>query len=79
MITAGRYRSWATTHDGTRRKHNEDAFVNRPDLGLWAVADGAGGHTAGDLASGMIAEALVAAALERQTNDNVTAVVVELG
>ncbi len=58
MITAGRYRSWATTHDGTRRKHNEDAFVNRPDLGLWAVADGAGGHTAGDLASGMIAEAL---------------------
>jgi protein phosphatase/serine/threonine-protein phosphatase Stp1 len=46
------------THPGAKRKHNEDAFVNRPDLGIWAVADGAGGHSAGEVASGMIAEAL---------------------
>ena len=32
--------------------------MDRPDLGLWAVADGAGGHAAGEVASGMIAEAL---------------------
>ena len=46
------------THPGARRTHNEDAFVDRPDLGIWAVADGAGGHAAGEVASGMIAEAL---------------------
>lgn len=51
-------RSWAATDAGPRRSHNEDAFVDRPDLGLWAVADGAGGHDAGEVASGMIAETL---------------------
>jgi serine/threonine-protein phosphatase Stp1 len=53
-----RFRSWHATHNGTRRKHNEDNWVDRPDLGIWAVADGAGGHQAGEVASGMIAEAL---------------------
>ncbi len=32
--------------------------MDRPDLGLWAVADGAGGHGAGDYASNAIREAL---------------------
>ena len=48
----------AATHVGAVRKHNEDAVVARADLGLWAVADGAGGHGAGDEASAAIAEAL---------------------
>ncbi len=56
--SAGRYRSWAASHCGTVRDHNEDAFVIRPDLGLWAVADGAGGHESGEVASSRIAEAL---------------------
>ena len=50
--------SWAASDTGPTRSHNEDAFVDRPDLGVWAVADGAGGHDAGEVASGMIAEAL---------------------
>lgn len=54
----GRFRSEASTHVGAVRNHNEDQFVNRPDLGLWAVADGAGGHDAGDVASARIAELL---------------------
>jgi serine/threonine-protein phosphatase Stp1 len=53
-----RLRSWSATHPGARRPHNEDALMDRPDLGLWAVADGAGGHEAGALASRMIVEAL---------------------
>src|SRR3954447_25606985 len=50
--------SWATTHPGAKRTVNQDSFVNRPDLGIWAVADGAGGHHGGEIASGMLRDAL---------------------
>ena len=49
------------THPGNRRKNNEDAVLACPELNLWAVADGMGGHAAGDLASQAITEALAAA------------------
>jgi protein phosphatase/serine/threonine-protein phosphatase Stp1 len=51
-------RDWALTHAGTVRPYNEDALVCCAEAGLWAVADGAGGHQAGDVASTMIATAL---------------------
>jgi protein phosphatase/serine/threonine-protein phosphatase Stp1 len=57
-MIAERLLSWHATHAGTKRKYNEDTWVDRPDLGIWAVADGAGGHQAGEYASGLIAEAL---------------------
>ncbi|SDD69526.1 PP2C family protein-serine/threonine phosphatase [Belnapia rosea] len=50
----------SATHPGAVRKRNEDSLVHRPDLGLWAVADGAGGHGAGDVASQAVAAALEA-------------------
>lgn len=57
-MTAPRFHSCGVTHPGAKRTHNEDAYVDRPDIGVWAVADGAGGHAAGEVASGKIAEAL---------------------
>jgi serine/threonine-protein phosphatase Stp1 len=52
------YRSAARTHVGAVRERNEDAVLDRPEIGLWAVADGAGGHQRGDYASGRIITAL---------------------
>ena len=44
-------RSWARTDIGRKRKHNEDAFFSDDGLGLYIVADGMGGHAAGEVAS----------------------------
>ena len=52
--------SSSATHPGAVRKRNEDSIVHRPEIGLWAVADGAGGHGAGDVASQAVAAGLCA-------------------
>ncbi len=44
-------RSFARTDVGRKRKHNEDAFLVDDALGLYVVADGMGGHAAGEVAS----------------------------
>ena len=53
-----RYDWAAKTDAGAVRRHNEDAFLLRPEQGLWAVADGMGGHLRGDHASRTVMDAL---------------------
>jgi protein phosphatase len=48
-----RLRGGAVTHPGLKRPHNEDNLLLRPDAGVFAVADGLGGHNAGEVASDM--------------------------
>lgn len=59
-MAVSRYRSAGHTETGKVRRHNEDALLLRDDAGLWVVADGLGGHAAGDYASGLIVERLAA-------------------
>jgi serine/threonine protein phosphatase PrpC len=46
------------TDVGLRRKLNEDSVVGFPERGLWVVADGMGGHEAGEVASALIVESM---------------------
>jgi serine/threonine protein phosphatase PrpC len=52
------FQSASRTHVGAVRSCNEDAVLERSEAGLWAVSDGMGGHSAGDVASGLVVGAL---------------------
>lgn len=61
-----RFLSAAKTHVGLKRQHNEDALLDRREDGLWVVADGMGGHEAGDVAAQLVVERLSAIPAQSQ-------------
>jgi protein phosphatase len=68
-----RWTSASRTHPGAVREINEDALLDCPERGLWAVADGMGGHSRGDMASRITIDALdhmpAAAGLEQAVSE----------
>lgn len=63
----------AQTDVGRIRQNNEDSFLCEPELGLYAMADGMGGHAGGEVASAMAVEGLrraIAQAPDRQFLEN---------
>lgn len=53
-----RFECASRTHVGLRRKINEDSLFADSERGFWVIADGMGGHDAGEVASAMVVERL---------------------
>lgn len=48
----------AATDKGLHRGNNEDSYLSIPERGLWLIADGMGGHEAGEVASAIVVETI---------------------
>ena len=59
------FESYGVSHRGCVRQLNEDRFLMEPESGLWLVADGMGGHEAGEVASSTIVENLATIGIAR--------------
>ncbi len=49
----------ARTHPGLKRSHNEDCYAAEPELGIYLVADGVGGHAHGEVASAIVKDTII--------------------
>ncbi len=60
---------WCQTDVGLKRENNEDCFLMDPDLGLYIVADGMGGHSGGEVASHMAVKTIREVVVDSFEND----------
>lgn len=64
-----KFETGAATDKGCVREQNEDNYLTKPRSGVWVVADGMGGHEAGDYASGRIVEVVESIGLPSSAPD----------
>ena len=72
------FRSAAASDVGRVRQVNQDAFLERAEIGLWVVADGLGGHSDGEHASRMVCDALADFTPNQSFDETIEAVRVRL-
>ena len=65
------------SHAGRVRRVNEDRFCARADQGLWAVADGMGGHAHGDWSANAVVQALEGVRLDGDDFDEAVRLVAD--
>ena len=71
-------RGAGATHAGLKRARNEDSFLLRPEAGLWAVADGMGGLSEGEVASRMVCDSLADSAVVAVLDEQIELVIEQL-
>ncbi|MCB0218302.1 MAG: Stp1/IreP family PP2C-type Ser/Thr phosphatase [Chrysiogenetes bacterium] len=67
-----KFQSFGITDTGRVREHNEDALLTNDKLGLFIVADGLGGHNAGEVASRMTTEVMESFTKKALSGDEIT-------